>query len=493
MKRNQTTHLLTRIVAITLCAGLLMTGCGGGRTGAAIKATPQSITFGAAPTLTLLGTATVSASASSGLNISYSSLTSTVCRVDNSSGLVTNLALGTCTIAADQAGNETYAPAPQATQNIVVSFDPNQIITFGAAPTLTLYGTATVSATVNSGLAPSFSSLTASVCTVNSVTGIVTDLTAGTCTIAADQTGNSSYNAAPQATQTLNVAAWAGGLTVPSAPAGVSATIGNTATEVIVSFTGSASSGGTPITAYTVTSTINPAITATASASPITITCPSTCSGHAFTVLATNATGNSASSTAADVITDYNVVTTFFEPDTQPNDSIFVGTFTLNSTTATVTNLKGKLSESMTGGYTGYPNDTMIWLPLNYQLSSATLGTGGLVVTSFLLNTTNTLSTIGGGDGWAPGSGGGGLYYGYPSIAFHPSYTGIGNAYIRIFVNPSAPTAALTPAQLDYVAYADCAPGGMMGDVCMTGTSIAGYGTIGTMSGFPLSQIITRK
>jgi hypothetical protein len=33
----------------------------------------------------------------------------------------------------------------------------------------------------------------------------------------------------------------------------------------------------------------------------------------------------------------------------------------------------------------------------------------------------------------------------------------------------------------------------MMGGTCMTGTSVAGYGTLGTMSGYPLSQVITKK
>lgn len=65
-----------------------------------------------------------------------------------------------------------------------------------------------------------------------------------------------------------------------------------------------------------------------------------------------------------------------------------------------------------------------------------------------------------------------------------------GNAYALIFV-PDDPLVALTQAQINKLAYADCAPGGMMGAVCMTGTSAAGYGAIGTMSGYPVSQVIT--
>jgi hypothetical protein len=141
----------------------------------------------------------------------------------------------------------------------------------------------------------------------------------------------------------------------------------------------------------------------------------------------------------------------------------------------------------MTGDPIAYPNDTMTWLPLMYQLSSVYNPTlGGLLVTTFMLNTTNTLSTQGGGDGWSPGTGFG-LYYGFPAP------TNPGNAYAMIFVNTTNPTAALTQAQIDKLAYADCAPGGMMSAACMTGTTKAGYGTVGTMSGYPVSQIITKQ
>jgi hypothetical protein len=228
-------------------------------------------------------------------------------------------------------------------------------------------------------------------------------------------------------------------------------------------------------------------ISATGTESPVIVNCPSTCSGYAFAVYASNSIGDGTPSALTDIITSYNVHETFYEPDTQPRNSIFIGSFTLNSTTGTVSNLHGILSEAMTGNPIPYPGDTMIWLPLNYQLSSvpATLGgVDGLLVTTFKLPTTNTLWTGSGGDGWAPGTGYG-RYYGYPGA-------NQGNAYARIFVNISNPTAALTQAQIDKLAYADCAPGGMMGGTCMTGTTVAGYGTLGTMSGYPVSQTITR-
>lgn len=174
----------------------------------------------------------------------------------------------------------------------------------------------------------------------------------------------------------------------------------------------------------------------------------------------------------------YNVVTTFHEPDTQPYNTIFTGTFTFNDVTKTVTNLKGTLTESMTGN--------AIVLSLDNQLSAvADAGLGGLLVTVFKNANTNTLTTQLGGDGWTPGSDGGtGLYYGFPG-------TNPGNAYVRIFVNTTNPLAGITPAQINKLAYADCAPGGMMGAACMTGTTVAGYGFIGTMGGYPVTQQIT--
>ncbi len=159
----------------------------------------QTISFGAAPSLTFGGTATVSATATSGLLVSFSSTTPSVCTVSGST--VTALTGGNCIIAANQAGNGSYKAAPQVTQSITVA-KVSQSISFGPAPSLT-GGTGTVSATATSGLAVSFSSTTPSVCTVSGST--VTAVLAGTCTIAANQAGNASYNAAPQVTQTLTV------------------------------------------------------------------------------------------------------------------------------------------------------------------------------------------------------------------------------------------------------------------------------------------------
>ena len=176
----------------------------------------------------------------------------------------------------------------------------------------------------------------------------------------------------------------------------------------------------------------------------------------------------------------YNVVETFLEPETQPNNTIFTGSFTFDTVSKAVSNLSGSLTESMTGMM---PPGPMTTVPLTHQLSAMSDAMGGLLVTTFLLLTTNTLSTMGGGNGWAPGSGFG-LYYGFPGP--NP-----GNAYAMIDINLSDPTAALTAAQINKRAYADCTVGGMMGATCITGTTVAGYGFTGTMGGYPISERIT--
>lgn len=466
-------NIFKTMTGLAAVASMLLGGCGGGGgDGPAIKAYPQSILFGAAPSLPMTGTATVVATASTGLPISYSSSTPTVCSVNSQTGLVTNMTVGSCIIAADQSGNSEFAPAPQVTQSLVVVYNPAQSISFGTAAALILYGTASVSATASSSLAVSYSSTTPAICSVNSSTGSVADVAAGDCIIAANQAGNAYYNAAPQVTQTITVLAGAGPLTVANAPTGVAATLGTTPNTVVVSFIGPAISGGSPVTAYSVTSAPS-GITAAGAASPMTVTCPVSCTGYAFTVLAINNQGSSGTSTQAAILTNYNVTATFFEPDTQPQNSIFTGSFTLNSTTQAVSNLAGLLTESMTG-------PPMVKVPLTYQLSAVSDGLGGLLVTSFALNSTNTFSE----GGFAASSEG--LYYGYPR-ATSPAAGGAGNAFATIYVNLANPGAALTQVQINKLAYGDCFAGGMMGDTCMTG-----YWGRGTMGGYPVSQTISR-
>jgi hypothetical protein len=277
----------------------------------------------------------------------------------------------------------------------------------------------------------------------------------------------------------------------PGAPTAVSVSVGPTAgTTASISFTAPADSGSSAITGYTVTA--NPGgVTATGSASPIALTGLTPQTAYTYSVVATNSVGNSPSATTG-LLNFYSVVETFYEPAYHPGsmmymgtikDTIFTGTFTFDSTNKTVSNLNGSITQAMTGP----PMNTRT---LANQLSSVPVtlgGVSGLLVTTFKLTTLNTLKVISGSDGWSPGTGTG-LYYGQPT-GVNPE-----NAYAMIFVNTTDPTTGLVQAQLDRLAYADCTPGSMMmmGTQCMTGTTAAVYGSVGTMGGYPITQATTK-
>jgi len=82
-----------------------------------------------------------------------------------------------------------------------------QTITFTSTPptSATVGGSYAVSATASSGLSVSFSSDTTSVCTVSGST--VSFVAGSTCTVRASQSGNTSYNPAPDVLQSFSVSA----------------------------------------------------------------------------------------------------------------------------------------------------------------------------------------------------------------------------------------------------------------------------------------------
>src|SRR6185312_13480292 len=84
---------------------------------------PNVITINPVGSLGLGNTTNVTASASSGLPVTLTSLTSSVCTI--SGNVVTGVALGTCTIAGNQAGDSSHAPAAQVTVNFSVVSSTN--------------------------------------------------------------------------------------------------------------------------------------------------------------------------------------------------------------------------------------------------------------------------------------------------------------------------------------------------------------------------------
>jgi sugar lactone lactonase YvrE len=182
---------------------------------------PQTITFNALSNVTFgVAPFTISATASSGLTVSFVSGTTPVCTVSGTT--VTIVAAGSCSITASQLGNATYSPAPPVTRSFTVG-KAAQTITFGALGNVT-YGVApfSISASSTSGLAVAFTSTTTAVCTVSGST--VTIVGTGTCSITASQAGNGNYLAATPVVQKFTVNA-----TVQ--PVGVSPAAGSAAAQ----------------------------------------------------------------------------------------------------------------------------------------------------------------------------------------------------------------------------------------------------------------------
>ncbi len=277
---------------------------------------------------------------------------------------------------------------------------------------------------------------------------------------------------------------------VPGAPTAVSVAAGATPGTAVVSFA-PPTTGDAP-TGYTVTATAglgSTPVVASGAASPITVPGLAARTAYTYTVVAANGAGTSAAATTG-ALRFYAVVETFHEPMTQPNDTIFTGTFTFDTASKVVTNLKGELTESMTrvNGVFGPPM-TKVVLANQLDASPVTLGgVNGLLVTTFARDTVNTFDP----SGFSPADTAR-VYYGLAAGAPNPKAGGVGNAYAMIFVNTADPTTALAQAQIDRLAYADCTAGGMMMNGCMTGTTMAGYMQMGTMMGQPVSQVVTEQ
>ena len=192
----------------------------------------QTITF-ANPGAQTVGTPlTLSATATSGIAVTFTSTTTGVCTVAGTTA--TFVTTGTCTIDANQVGNSTYAAATMVPQSFAVNAAPltAQTITFANPGAQTVGTPLTLSATATSGLAVTFTSTTTGVCTVAGATA--TFVTTGSCTIDANQVGNSTYAAATMVPQSFAVnAALAPSFTIASSTGAHTVQPGGAATYTI--------------------------------------------------------------------------------------------------------------------------------------------------------------------------------------------------------------------------------------------------------------------
>lgn len=192
----------SRMTALAVGAMLAACGGGGGGSGGNSEGRLQVINFKyPGGGMLLSGPTTLSASASSGLPVSFRSGTPTTCTVAGDQ--LTLVAAGECLVIASQAGGAgtdgvKWAAADDTSQlfNVLkhtqeVSFTPPDYVLSSATASVPL------SATASSGLPVTFSSDTPTVCTIDGSN--LKLLGKGSCAVSAAQSGNDTY--AAQTTQ----------------------------------------------------------------------------------------------------------------------------------------------------------------------------------------------------------------------------------------------------------------------------------------------------
>jgi N-acetylneuraminic acid mutarotase len=284
----------------------------------------QTISFGTLANKVVGDAAfSVSATASSNLAVTFTTLTNTTCSVTGTS--VTINAAGTCTIRATQTGNASYSAAANIDQSFTIT-PGTQTITFSPLANK-VFGDAafTVNATTNAvGLTPSYSTIS----TACSLTGnTVTIVSIGSCAIRASQLGNANYAAAADVVNTFNITA---------APQTISfaALAGKTFGDAV--FTVSATGGASGV-AVTFTST-TPAV-CTIATNSVTFIAAGQCTIRASQLGSTN--GNYAA--AADVDQTFTVakaaqtITFAAIPNKTFGDAAFVVTVSGGASTVPVT------------------------------------------------------------------------------------------------------------------------------------------------------------
>jgi sugar lactone lactonase YvrE len=161
---------------------------------------PQTITLNNPPASAAYKSSfTATATASSGLGVTYTS--SGACSNSGATYTMTS-GTGTCSVIANQTGNLNYSAAPRVTKTTTATVAAQTITFTTSPPSSAAYKTSfTVAATASSGLAVTFTSSGA--CNNSGATYTMTSGT-GTCSVIANQAGNSNYTAAPQVTRSVS-------------------------------------------------------------------------------------------------------------------------------------------------------------------------------------------------------------------------------------------------------------------------------------------------
>ena len=272
----------------------------------------QSITFNTLANKTVAdGSFVLTATASSGLAVSYTSSNPSVATIVGNT--VTIVGIGTANITASQAGNGTYKAATNQAQALQVTI-ASQTLSFTLPTTITkLTGSLVLNGTASSGLAVTYISSNTAVATVSGST--LTFVGVGSTTITASQAGNSNYSAATSVAKPLEVTI-------------VSQTISFTLPSTITKLTGSVVLNGTASSGLAVTYVSSNTAVATVSGTTLTLV------GAGSTTITASQAGNSNYSPATSVTKtlEVTIVSQSISFTLPASISLATGTVALNGT-----------------------------------------------------------------------------------------------------------------------------------------------------------------
>jgi hypothetical protein len=299
---------------------------------------PADIVYGQSP-------AALSATSTSALTVAFTTATPLVCSVSGTT-LIINAA-GTCTINANQPGNDNYQAATQVVQSFTITPPTAQSITFATPTGMTLGGaTQTVAPTATSSLTVTLASTTTGICTVTGF--VITAVASGTCSITASQSGNANYAAATDVVRTFTISLAAQSITFDT-PQGMTV-------------------GGVQLIATTATSSLTVTLTSTTtgictvSGSGITAVASGTCS------ITASQSGNATYAAATDVVRTFTIAA---------SSTTVINVAAIAGVTAPVTGATPVTTTSAGTGYTG----TVSWFGSPSTFAAGTTYTATISLT----------------------------------------------------------------------------------------------------------------
>ena len=310
---------------------------------------------------------TLTATASSGLPVTFSILSGPATLSGTNNATITYTAAGTVVIEAIQSGNGTYSAATPVTQSFSVTSSA-QTITFGVLPTTAFTSTPpALNATASSGLTVSYASTTQSVCTVTG--GKITFVTAGTCTVTASQPGNTSYAAATPVTQSFAVTATTQTITFAALP-------NTTLASSPLTLTATASSG------LTVSYTSTTSSVCSVSGSTLTLIAAGTCS------ITASQAGNTSFAAATSVTQSFTVTSLDFTMQVFGASTLSVSSGSSATYTLAVAPSGGSYPGTVSFAVTGLPTGAAA------TVSPTTLSsTSGAQTVSVTVSTVSTVAS----------------------------------------------------------------------------------------------------